>query len=134
MQYNVSFGSAFAVDQFGFVRKGTVSIESDSVVYTGNKNWSALAKLGVFLLITLLPLFLFGFGLGFLLALVVIHYFCASKGSIVIKKASISDIEQKGKQVKFKGEYSESGKIKKTVFNVDTEENAANLVAELKNK
>ena len=93
MQYNVSFGSAFTVDQFGFVRKGTVTIEPDTVVYAGNKSWSILAKLGIFLLITLLPLFLFGFGLGFLPALVVIYYFCASKGSLSIQRATISDIE-----------------------------------------
>ena len=59
MQYNVSFGSAFAVDQFGFVRKGTVTTGGDKVVFAGRKSWSTMAKLGIFLAITVLPLVLF---------------------------------------------------------------------------
>ena len=134
MQYNVTFGSAFATDQFGFVRKGTVTTGTDAVVFAGKKSWSTMAKLGVFLAITVLPLLLFRFGLGFFLALVVIHYLCASDGSLSIQKSSITDVERKGKQIKFKGQHPDSGKTKKTVFKVDTEENAMNLENELKDK
>jgi hypothetical protein len=132
MQYNVSFGSAFAVDQFGFVRKGTVTTGGDTVVFAGKKSWSTMAKLGIFLAITILPLVLFGFGLGFLLALVVIHYLCASDGTISIAKSTITEVQRNGKQIKFKGQHPNSGKTKKTVFKVDTEENAQSLENEMK--
>ena len=105
VEYNVSFGSAFAVDQFGFVRKGKVSAGDTTVTFQGKKSWSTLAKVGIFLLITIVPLVLFGFGLGFILALVVIHYFCASDGSLNIQKASVKAIRRKGRQIKFTGKH-----------------------------
>jgi len=134
MKYNVAFGSAFAVDQFGFVRKGQVTVEGDKVLFSGNKSWSTLAKVGIFLLITVLPLVLFGFGLGFLFALLIIHYFCSSDGNISIQKTSITDVVRMGRKIQFKGQHPESGKTKKTVFKVDTEENAASLENEIKGR
>ena len=135
MQYNVTFGSAFSTDQFGFVRKGTVKLGTDTVMFSGKKGWSFMAKLGVFLVIIVLPMLLFGFGLGwlgFLLTLVMIHYFCASDGALCIQKSSITGVKRKGKQIQFKGQHPDSGKIKKTVFKVDTEKNAISLENELK--
>ena len=134
MNYNVAFGSAFSVDQFGFVRKGQIKVDGDKIIYLGKKSWSTIAKLGVFFLIAVLPIVLFRFGLGFFLALVVIHYLCASDGNLSISKSSISDVERKGRHIKFKGEHPESGKIKKTVFKVDCEENAISLENELKSR
>lgn len=131
MVYNVRFGSAFATDQFGFVRAGKVAIEDSTVVFTGKKSWSPMAKVGVFLLITVVPLVLFRFGLGFILALVVIHYLCASDGSITIQETSISDVQRKGRQIRFKGAQPETGKRKRSIFKVDTEENAIRLEKEL---
>ncbi len=127
MKYDVTFGSAFAVDRFGFVRKGQVAVEGGKVVFLGKKRWSILARLGVFLGITVLPLLLFDFGLGWLLALILIHYFCASDGNLFIQKASITDVLRQGRQIRFRGQHPESGKTRKTVFKVDTEENAISL-------
>ena len=134
MKYDVRFGSAFAIDQFGFVRKGQVTVDNDKVLFSGNKSWSALAKVGIFFLITVLPYALLGFGFSFLLAFVVIHYFCASAGSLTIQKTSINDVVRKGRKIQFKGQHPESGKTKKTVFKVDTGENAVCLENELKGK
>lgn len=127
MKYNVTFGSAFAVDQFGFVGKGAVSVGESTVSFEGRKSWSTIVKLLVFLAITLLPLFLFGFGLGWLLALVVIHYFCTSKGALSIQRASIEAVELKGRQLKFQGIHPETGKIRKTVFKAESEQAASSL-------
>lgn len=131
MDYSVRFGSAFATDQFGFVRAGKVAVEESTVTFTGKKSWSAAAKVGVFLLITVVPLILFRFGLGFLLALVVIHYLCASDGSITIQRASISGVQRKGRQIRFTGAHPETGKTKRSIFKADTEENAVRLEQEL---
>lgn len=132
MQYNVSFGSALEVDQFGFVREGTVTTRSDTVVIAGKKSWSALARAGVFLAITVLSLILVGFGLGFIPALFVIHYFCASDGSLVVRKSTVRDVQRKGRQIKFRAEHPESGEYKKAVLRIDTEENARRLEGEHK--
>ncbi len=132
MKYNVTFGSAFSVDQFGFVGKGAVLVEDSTVTFEGRKSWSAMIKLSVFLAMTLLPLFLFGFGLGWLLALVVIHYLCASKGALSIQRASIEEVELKGRQVKFKGLHPETGKIRKTVFKAESEQSASSLAGLLR--
>jgi len=131
MTYNVSFGSAFEVDQFGFVRGGQITVEGGKVIFTGNKGWPVIAKVGVFLFLTIVPLLLFRFGLGCLLALVIIHYFCASKGSLSVEQASLTDVRRNGRQIKFQGQHPESGKRKKTIFKVDTEENAVGLEREL---
>jgi hypothetical protein len=53
MLYNVSFGSAFSIDQFGFVRKDEIAIEPNRVIY-GNKSWSLLGKAIAFPFIVLL--------------------------------------------------------------------------------
>ncbi len=131
MLYKVSFGSAFSIDQFGFVRKGEIAIKPDTVIYYGNKSWSLLGKAIAFPFIVLI-LYLFGIGIFFgLPALVILYYFGASKGSLSIKRESISDIKQVGKKITFKGIHPESGKIKKTIFKVNTEEKANNLILEL---
>ncbi len=131
MLYKVSFGTAFTIDQFGFVRKGEIAIEPNRVIYYGNKSWSLLGKAIAFPFIVLL-LYLFGIGLFFALpALVILYYYGASDGSLSIKKDTISDIKQAGKKITFKGIQPESGKIKKTIFKVDTEENANKLILEL---
>ncbi len=167
MQYNVSFGNAFARDEFGFVRKGTVSAEPDKVVFSGKRSWGTLAKLSVLLLVIVsMVLFVFGpgrelalgvfwylfssggivfqliaefpmemSGLGpVILAAVVIDYFCVSDGALSIHKASVTDVHRKGRQIMFKGQYLDSAKTKKTVFKVDTKENAVALENELRNK
>ena len=131
MQYNVSFGSAFVADQFGFVRKGTVTTGGDAVVFSGKQRWSTMAKFGVFLAITILPAILFGFGLGWLLALIVIHEFCTSDGSLSIQKSTIAELQRDGRRIKFTGQQPDSGETKKTVLKVDSEENAKRLENEL---
>ncbi|MEW6265661.1 MAG: hypothetical protein AB1641_21520 [Thermodesulfobacteriota bacterium] len=129
-QFIVSFRTAFTSD-FGFVRMGTISIGPEKVVLSGKKHWPVLAQIGVFLGITILPALLFKFGLGFILALIIIHYFCVSNASLSINKTSIVDVERNGRQIKFMGRHPESGTAKKAVFKVDTEENAVLIYNEL---
>jgi hypothetical protein len=132
MQYNVRFGSDFAVDQFGFVRNGTVTTDGETVAFGGLKHWPAIARFGVFLSITLLPVVLFRSGVGIFPAFAVIHYFCASAGNLSIQKSTITDVQRNGRQIKFKGRHHKTGKVKKTVFRVDTEGNAARLETDIK--
>ena len=84
--YHIKFGSAFSRDKFGFVGIGKMDIGMKTVWFTGKRKWSALARTGIFLAITVLPLLLFGFGLGIILALLVVGYFCVSSGSVSLSR------------------------------------------------
>lgn len=125
--YDISFGTAFAVDQFGFVRRGKLTITDAAVRLEGFKHWSALARLGVFLAITILPLLLFGFALGILLALVVIHYACASQASLQWPKVQVRNVFRSGNQVSFVAPMSTSGKLRKALFRALDEAVAAQI-------
>ena len=127
MEYKIRYGSAFAVDEFGFVRKGKINITEDIVELSGNKHWSVLARLGVFLAITILPAVLFGFGLGILLALVIIHYFCTSPGSVKFRRSHIKEVQRSGRKITFKAPIKEGGKFKKSLFKAATEEEARGI-------
>lgn len=126
MEYQIRYESAFAVDQFGFVRKGKIKINGEVVELAGYKHWSALARLGVFLAITILPLALFGVGVGFLLALVIIHYFCASPASLKFNKSDITEVRRSTRKISFRARdpLKQGGKLKKSLFNATSEEEA----------
>lgn len=137
LTYKVAFGSASALDQFGFVRNGEIKIQGDQITYFGNKRWSILAQIIILLLILVGLPALFGYALGFLsilLVLVIMDYFCTSAGTLSIPRQSVTDVKRKGRQIRFKASHPKSGKIKKTVFKVDTEENAMSLENVLKNR
>ncbi|HEX4966333.1 MAG TPA: hypothetical protein VF173_36330 [Thermoanaerobaculia bacterium] len=135
MRYNVAFGSSFSVDQFGFVGRGVVTTESDTVVFSGNKGWPWPAKLGVFVALTVVLFSLLRIAiLEPFVALVLIHYFCTSKRSLSIQRASITNVQRDGRWIRFTGQHPESGKGKQTVFKVDTEQGAASLEATLSSR
>ncbi len=131
VDYKIRFGSAFSIDQFGFVGQGKVGVEADKVVFSGRKHWSVLMRLLIFLLITVVPFALIGFTLVWFVALVVIHYFCTSSGTLTIEKSTITNIQRKGWMIRFKGQHPDSGKTKRTVFKVYSEEIAVKLEKEL---
>ena len=114
--YKVYFGSALAVDGFGFVGRGTLTIAEKSIVFDGKKSWSVGAKIGIFLLITLVPLLLFGIGLGILPALLVVYYGCTSAGRMSITRDWIYDIRRKGRTISFRGINPDTGKDVRAIF------------------
>ena len=132
MTYQVTFGSAFAVDKFGFVGKGKIGIGNDYIVLEGNQSWPTIAKLFIFLLITILPYVIFGFGLGFILALVLIHYYCTSPGEIIIAKLTITDLKQSGKSISFNGVASGGKKKRKARIKASSRKEADEITSALK--
>jgi hypothetical protein len=124
MEYEIRFGTAFSIDEFGFVRKGKISIDADTVELSGPKHWSALARFAIFVAIAILPLILFGFAISFILALVIIHYFCASQGSLTFKKADLKEVVRKGRKITFKAPLEPNQQFKKSVFKAATESEA----------
>jgi len=115
MEFQVNFGSAFAIDGFNFVRQGEVAVDDRSVTYTGKQKWSVGLQVVIFLVLTVVPYLIFGIGLGLILALVVIHYFCASDGSISISKGTITDVVRKNRLITFKGIHPDTNRRCKAV-------------------
>lgn len=136
MQCKVAFGSSFSVDQFGFVGRGAVITEAETVIFWGKKSWPWLAKLGAFIPITIVLFVLLSssFLLALLapfIALVIIHYFCVSRGNLEIPKSSITNVQRQGRWIRFTGQHPKSGEVKQTVFKADNEQCAAFLEYEL---
>jgi len=114
--WDVYFGSAFAVDGYGFVGRGTVTFHERTVIFDGKKSWSDGAKIGIFLTITIVPYLLFKVALGIIPAFVVVYYFCASKGTSTISRRSIHDVKRKGRTITFRGINPDSGKRVRAIF------------------
>lgn len=119
VEYQIKYGTAFAIDQFGFIGRGRVIIAEKEVELSGRKHWSGLIRFGIFWVIAAL----FG-GLGLLLAFVVIHYFCASPASIVFRKESIREIKRLKNKITFLAFDKNGGKFKKGLFRAESEESA----------
>lgn len=128
MIHNVVFGTAFAVDQFGFVGKGTVTFRGEYVDLSGRRSWAWWAKLLIFLAMTGIPLVLFGVALGLIPSLLVIYYAAASPATITLEHNKITDVVLKKKQVNYKAPDPASGKIKKGFLSAKTEDEALAIV------
>jgi hypothetical protein len=124
--FTVRFGTAFAVDQFGFIGSGTIKFEGEEVTISGQRHWSTLARTGVFLGITVVPYLLLGVGVGLLLALVVIHYFCASYDERRIEKSTISSVTHSKKKISFRSP-NDAGKLVKSLFRTRDVESASGI-------
>jgi len=119
LEYKVAFGTAFSTDGFDFTGKGKIQIEQDKVIYIGKKRWPFLAQLAVFIVLTFVLQIV-----GILIALIIISFFCVSKGTLLIEKSTISDVKRIGQVIRFQGKNIESGKTKKALFKVESEEQA----------
>jgi hypothetical protein len=124
-QFDVDFekGFSFASEGFGFVGKGKLAIENQNVILSGKKKWPLIARVGIFLGVTVVPLLLFKFGLGWLLALVIVYYACASAFTTSFLFSDISDLQQQGKKLKFCVNTKDNIAIK-TGFKASTEDEA----------
>ncbi len=132
LRFDVTFRTAFLRDPFRFVRNGTVTIIEDEIIYYGKQRWSEVACVGIFVLITFVPLFLFGFGLGIIPAFLVVHYLCASDCTLTIDRSAIGNVTRKNRKITLKLQDPESGKINKSTFIVDDKSNATKIEKELR--
>lgn len=135
MAYQVHFGSAFAIDGFGFVGKGELAIDGEEVQLSGRRHWSALARVGVFLAI-FLPLYIASRAdiLGILLAYVafaVVHYACASRGSVELSTSQVTQVTRKGRRITFRAPLEPGGKLRRSLFHARTEQYALEIESAL---
>jgi hypothetical protein len=81
---------------------GTILFDSDTMTLAGHLEPNALFQFGIVLLITFLPLFLFGFGLGIIPALIIAY--CVGRKNITrtITYSDVRDLQVKGGRVTFR--------------------------------
>ncbi|RNC83750.1 MAG: hypothetical protein ED557_08200 [Balneola sp.] len=133
-EYKVTFGSLLSNDKFGFIRSGTVKLHVNFLEYNGKKAWSFSSRLLIFLGLTILPLVLFGFGFGFVPALLIIFYFCATDDFLRIEYSKIGMLNRKGKIIKFNAIHPETKKARNGVLKLKSEEYAIELEHLIQNK
>jgi hypothetical protein len=108
--YAVSFGGAFSVDQFGFVRRGMLVIQPDAIRYEGRSKRSLAARWGMFLLITFVPLLLLGVGVGLVLAYAIVNYVWVVDATLRIPARAIASVTRDGCRIRFTAAHPETGK------------------------
>jgi hypothetical protein len=79
--------------------KGTVQFTPESLVVAGHVEPHALFQLGIVLVVTILPLVLFGFGLGIIPALIIAYYVGRRRVERSIPYAELRGLEIKGRVV-----------------------------------
>jgi len=80
---------------------GTIQFDSDHLVIAGHLEPHALFQLGIVLVLTFLPLLLFGFGLGIIPALIIAYYVGRKRMQQTIGYHAIRDLTVKGSRVTF---------------------------------
>ena len=81
---------------------GTVQFDADALALAGHLEPSALFQFGVVLLITFVPLILFGFGLGIIPALIIAYYVGRKKITRAIPYSDLRELQVKGGRVTFR--------------------------------
>src|SRR5512138_2381847 len=99
--FSVTFGSAFGADGFGFVRTGSIRFHEENLILSGPRHWRVLFRFLCVVLLTVVPLLIFGVGVGLLLALVLVHCLCASPGALTISQSEVSEVHRSARKVKF---------------------------------
>jgi len=92
MKYDIKYGSAFASDQFGFVWRGSISINDDVVELSGPRHWPALKKFGAFITTAFLIAIFIGIGFGMVLAWLIVRYSCISPDSVSFQKSNFAGV------------------------------------------
>jgi hypothetical protein len=82
--------------------KGTAQFDADGLTYAGHLEPSGLFQIGIVLLVTFLPLFLFGIGVGIIPALIIAYYVGRKRVSQTVAYSDLRDLQVKGSRVTFR--------------------------------
>lgn len=129
--YAVGFGSAFVVDQNGFVRSGTLTVDGPYLEVAGPKHLPALHRLVITVGALIAWWLLFGFGVfSILIIITLVHYFGAKQTSMRWARPHISEITRSGKIITFSVPGS-GGRLKKAVLRATDPGSAAAIEARM---
>lgn len=81
--------------------KGTVQFQPDGLTFAGYLEPSGLFQIGIVLLVTFLPLLLFGIGLGIIPALIIAYYVGRKKVTQTVPYSELSDVQITGSRMTF---------------------------------
>ncbi len=129
--HRVTFGSAFAVDGFDFVREGTITIEGPKTVYEGNRKRSILLRTGLFLLITIAPIAVLPFGVMLVPAFYFVNYLWTKRCSLMLASRGITGLQRKGRKIQFSAPDPQTGRLCTADISLVSEQNAAALERDL---
>jgi hypothetical protein len=101
--------------------KGMVRFEAEQIVIDGTLAPSGWFQIGVFLVVTLIPLVLFGIGLGVIPALLLAFWLGKKKLARGISYANVRDLTAKGSKLTFRSEGETPNKITLYVSQQDGE-------------
>jgi hypothetical protein len=104
-----------------FRGKGTLRFEPGQLLVEGTLEPSALFQFGVLAVVTLLPLLVFGIGLGFIPALLLAFWIGKQKLSRAVPYAEIRDFAVKGCRVSFSCAGGKPNKVTLYVSQIDGE-------------
>ncbi|GAB4241354.1 MAG: hypothetical protein Kow00121_67500 [Elainellaceae cyanobacterium] len=125
MEYTICYGSLLAYDGFRFVGKGKIKIHNGIVQITGRQRLSQPVQVAVFLLLTIVSQAILGFGLSYLLALIIVRCLWLPVSTTQFNLADIQRIHRTGKKITFKAPIHPSCQIfRKGVFRATSIENA----------
>ena len=144
--FAVRFGSARAVDQFGFVRKGQLTCLADTIEFRGMRHWPRVARFGLGLVAWILlvaafhalangdpseaggPVNSLRFYIDMVallgapcLAMMLTHYLCASSGTLSLAKSQITGVVRRGAQISFSAVAPGTNKPVKGLFRAENE-------------
>ncbi len=104
-----------------FIEKGIVTFEADQLVVDGTLGPSPWVILGVILVVTVLPLVVFGCGLGILPALLIAYFIGRKKTTLRVPYTNINSLTVDARTVKLASSYGEPGKVGFIVSSADGE-------------
>ncbi|MEW6027844.1 MAG: hypothetical protein ACOYZ8_05890 [Chloroflexota bacterium] len=104
-----------------FIEKGTVTFEADQLVVDGTLGPSPWVILGVILVVTVLPLVMFGCGLGLIPALLLAYFIGRKKTTLRLPYTSLTSLTVDARTVKLASSYGDPGKVGFIVSSADGE-------------
>jgi hypothetical protein len=104
-----------------FIEKGTVTFEADQLVVDGTLGPSPWVTLGVILVVTVLPLIIFGCGLGLIPALLIAYFIGRKKTILRLPYTNLTSLTVDARTVKLASSYGDPGKVGFIVSSADGE-------------
>ncbi len=120
--YPIRYGSAWAVDGFGFVGKGTLDIDDSEIKLHGRMavvGRNIIDVVGIALVIWK--------GLIWLPLLLLRFAFVTNPKTVVLQKVDVREVSRKGRRITFLATVPNSKRLKRSRFRLDNEESAKSV-------
>lgn len=132
MDYKIQYGDTLTADGFGFLGQGEITIRGGMIRLSGRRRWPQWVRFILFLGLTIVPLFLLGFGLAVIPAWIIVHYLCISSGSLELRLTDIKRVSRSKKRITFRAPIKpKCWNLRKSVLKAISEDEARAIEAAL---